>query len=109
MKPIFFSAIVSNFMAAEPETLRTSAPAEKKRPSPVGTVKIVFGFSLSFLIASIVSRTSLPPKEFSVFARLNYLIVRQTNSYLLFEILYLDDANLALDLDYDVLVVVHVG
>ena len=50
----------------------TSAPAEKKRPSPVNTVKTVSGCSSSVLSASMMSRIKLPPKELRDFGRLNY-------------------------------------
>jgi hypothetical protein len=50
----------------------TSAPALKKRPSPVRTVKTVLGFSFNSLIAAIVSVISLPPKALRDFGLLNY-------------------------------------
>ena len=51
----------------------TSAPAEKKRPSPVRTVKVVSGWSLSILRASMVSGIIFPPNALSDLGRLNCL------------------------------------
>jgi hypothetical protein len=51
----------------------TSAPALKKRPSPVSTVKIVSGCSLRRRSAEMVFSMMLPPKEFSALGRLNYV------------------------------------
>ena len=50
----------------------TSAPAEKKRPSPVSTVNVVLGSSFNILKASMVSGSILPPKELRNVGRLNY-------------------------------------
>lgn len=50
----------------------TSAPAEKKRPSPVRTVKTVVGCSSSSRKAEMVSSMRFPPKELSALGRLNY-------------------------------------
>lgn len=49
----------------------TSAPAEKKRPSPVSTVKIVSGCSFNTRSAAMVSAMRLPPKELRALGRLN--------------------------------------
>lgn len=49
----------------------TSAPAEKKRPSPVRTVKTVFGWSFRARSAAMVELIREPPKEFRDLGRLN--------------------------------------
>lgn len=86
---------------------RTSAPAEKNRPSPVRTVKTVSGSSLKPRIAAMVSSINLPPKLFSCLGRLNweglldwccigrYMVERGTN---------LDNSYLTCLLDYDILI-----
>lgn len=50
----------------------TSAPAEKKRPSPVRTVKIVSGCSLRTRRAAMVEGMREPPKELRALGRLNW-------------------------------------
>lgn len=50
---------------------RTSAPAEKNRPSPVSTVNTVSGCSFKSRMAAIVSTMSLPPKALRLFGLLN--------------------------------------
>lgn len=50
----------------------TSAPALKKRPSPVRTVKMVSGCSLRTRRAEMVFSMMLPPNELSALGRLNW-------------------------------------
>jgi hypothetical protein len=50
----------------------TSAPAEKKRPSPVSTVKTVSGCVFRKRRAAMVDGMSEPPKELSDLGRLNW-------------------------------------
>ena len=50
----------------------TSAPALKKRPAPVRTVKTVSGWSFRTRRASMVSWMRLPPKELRALGRLNW-------------------------------------
>ena len=59
-------------------------------------------------MASIVSTMSLPPNEFNDFGRLNYIHVRNVVP-LKDSNAYFDDANLALDLHNDVLVVAELA
>ena len=49
----------------------TSAPALKKRPSPVRTVKMVSGCSFKTRSAEMVFSMMLPPNELSALGRLN--------------------------------------
>jgi hypothetical protein len=66
----------SDYRLSAETLLVTSAPEEKNRPSPVMIVKVVSGWSFNILNASTVSVTMSPPKEFSAFGRLNWVLIR---------------------------------
>lgn len=82
----------------------TSAPAEKNRPSPVRTVNTVLGFSLSSLIAVIVSSIILPPNAFRDLGRLNCNSSQQRNMSLSVVKPDFDDANLAGNLNDNIII-----
>ena len=86
----------------------TSAPALKKRPSPVSTVKIVSGCSLRTRRAEIVFSMMLPPNELSALGRLNWAgsDVCARKLRLRWVCVYCDDSDLPFDLELDVRVLV---